>query len=94
MAATGQAQLDDDLIDQQPDIESGGETFLNSLEDTALGLVDALGTAAASRVAGTGRMPYDPANPNVGGLPRGSATSNTTNVGGLVLVGLVIWALS
>src|SRR5580765_729739 len=65
--------LNDDTVNLQPDVNSGGGTFVDGLEQTALSDISVLGAVATRNVA-SGRMPFDPASPLVGKLQNPTST--------------------
>jgi len=81
--------LNDETVNQQPDVNSGGTTFLDGLENTALTDINLLGAVATRNVA-SGRMPFDPASPLVGKLQNPQPALGGM---GLILIALIVWAL-
>jgi hypothetical protein len=81
----GGPTLEDSIVNQTPDINTGGVDFIDGLEMTALDGIDALTVGIATRVAR-----QQPPAPRVG---TGVAPSQPTGVlggGGLVLVILLV----
>jgi hypothetical protein len=87
--STSPILLNDDTVNQQPDVNSGGTTFLDGLESTALSDISLLGAVATRNVA-SGRMPFDPASPLVGKLQNPQPALGGM---GLLLIVLIVWAL-
>ena len=77
--------LNDDIVNLQPDVNSGGLSFTDSLEQTALKDINVLSTVATTNVA-SGRMPFDPQSPLVGKLQPPTLGSSA----GLLLLILVL----
>jgi len=82
---SSQALLNDDLVNAQPDANSGGFSFFDELGDTALNALDVFATSTA-RAAAQGRNPFDPANSNFGKLQQ----PQTTGIGGGTLLLIVL----
>jgi hypothetical protein len=87
--STSPILLNDETVNQQPDVNSGGTTFLDGLENAALNDISLLGAVATRNVA-SGRMPFDPASPLVGKLQEPQPALGGI---GLLLVVLIVWAL-
>jgi hypothetical protein len=79
----------DDPVNTQPDADTGGSSFLDSLETLTLGVVSAA-AGAANQAIEQGRMPYDPNDPGFGAI-RPAQTSARSNPLGLLILIFILW---
>jgi len=100
--ATLAVNIDQAPIDQQSDTANTvGSTLLTDLGTAGI----VLAAGASSRIAGNGRMPYDPADPNFSGLIKVRNAQGTTTIsagggtmsgagsGGLLLLIFLGWLI-
>jgi hypothetical protein len=80
------------LIDTVPDVTTGGNVVLTSLETSALTDLTTIGAQATAQAV-NGALPFNPSNPLFGGLPRGSTTAvpqQNNGFGLLIILFLVL----
>lgn len=86
--------IPNDPIDQQPDAQTGGSSFMNSVENLGEGAILG-GLAVLDTSLAGGRYPYDPSNPNFGAVrpPVASSAANKTS-SNFLLLALLIFAVT
>ena len=82
-----------DAIDEQPDISGVGSTLLGSLETLGENALATAGSVVDQNIL-NGRVPFDPADPNVGNIRPTQTPKPSGNFSGLILIGLLIWAVA
>jgi hypothetical protein len=82
-----------DAIDTQPDISGVGSMLLGSLETLGENALATAGSVVDQNIL-NGRVPFDPADPNVGNIRPAQTPKTSGNLSGLLLIGLLIWAVA
>lgn len=85
-----------ETIDTDADVQSGGETLLDSIENIGLGaLQEATDTVreAASDAIRQGRMPYDPADSDFGAVRPQQQPKKGISLVGLLVIFLIVRAV-